>query len=138
MRISIAVIVIAVFASVTPAEAHCTWRHPGHCLKGGVQDLGKIAAKSVDVLGKGTEVIVKEIPVVGAPAAEIIGAVREDVVEVIEETPVTVIEETGEVPRGIRRGRRRRLSRELAARRAWTISMISAQSSERSEWPWDQ
>ena len=49
MRTTIAatvVIVIAALASAAPVEAHCTRRHPGHCIKG----AAKIVAKPVEII----------------------------------------------------------------------------------------
>ena len=54
------VIVIAALASAVPVEAHCTWSHPGHCIKGAVKPLEEIPKVAVDVI-KGTGEVLEEI-----------------------------------------------------------------------------
>ena len=53
MRTTIAatvVIVIAALASAAPVEAHCTWRHPGHCAGDVITETGEVLKKTGEAL----------------------------------------------------------------------------------------
>ena len=106
-------VVIAALTGTPSAEAHCTWRHPGHCLKGAATiivenikaggdaagDLGEVAG---EVLKTGGKVAGEVLKTGGKVAGEVVAA-AEDVVEatggvaedVVEDVIFPVVETTG-------------------------------------------
>ncbi len=64
---------VLVWAAV-PAQAHCKWRHPGHCISGGIEEIGNIGE---DILGFGGDVFDRGIELADELADETIRVVTE-------------------------------------------------------------
>ncbi|MCY4660140.1 MAG: hypothetical protein OXF93_10070 [Acidobacteria bacterium] len=57
--ITVAAFAFAMLGSTTPTEAHCTLRHPGHCVKAAVETVAEVVAP-IPLVGQTTEKILKE------------------------------------------------------------------------------